>query len=63
MNMDGENKTFCRKTLHTNEETLTIEITLENVSPYVDRDDLGRFLDNLYAELKRDYLGIGDATE
>ncbi len=63
MNMDGENKTFCRKTLHTNEETLTIEVTLENVSPYVDRGALESFLDRLYAELKRDYLGIGGAVK
>ncbi len=63
MNMGEENKTFCRKILRTDKETLTIEITLENVSPYVDRDDLGRFLDNLYAELKRDCLGIRSAVK
>ncbi len=61
--MDEENRTFCRKTLRTDKETITIEITLENVSPYVDRDALGRFLDNLYAELKRDYLGIGSTVK
>ncbi len=53
--MHETSKVSYRKILRMDEEIITIEISMENVSPKVDKDAIIRFWDNLYAEIKQDY--------